>query len=210
MSLILKILTTIPPGGWTYIEPKSGLLLRGGDYYKLREAVRQHRDNNRFENGPQLDHEIQTQICERITAAGGQRAKWCIDPATIPIPGPSNKGRSIHIDDVRSFLRLLGTWMKSGFKFIEQPEANRRAGICASCPQNVDIQGCSTCAHIGPLLTQTIGRRTTTYDSGLKGCEVCGCSNKAQIWVPLKILKENMKSPQLDLYPNHCWKLEGN
>lgn len=204
MGLVLKILNMIPPGGWSYTQPENGMLIQGGNYAELRERVRQHRDNNRYQNGPQLDDEIQDQICERIPEP--HRAHWCIDPASRT-PSPVAY-RSVAVADVRNFLHTLGSWIRSGFAFVNQPEADRRAKVCAECPKNVEIAGCTGCAHIGPLITQTIGHHATAEDYRLKGCEVCGCSNKAQIWVPMAVLAKGMNSHMK--FPEWCWKHESH
>jgi hypothetical protein len=202
MSFVLKILHTIPPGGWTYTQENSGLKVTGGNYAELRERVRVHRDNNRYANGPQLDEEIQTQICEKMREE--DRPRWCVDPAALP--KPSVPFRSVSVHDVRNFLRVLGGWVKGGFQFVDQGEANRRAELCANCPKNVPITGCAGCSHIAPLLTQTIGQRRTPFDDRLEGCEACGCSNRAQCWIPYSVLKEGITSSMVWPADYACWK----
>lgn len=187
----IKNLMVVPAGGWTYVDPDTGLEIHGGDYFDLRKKVLRHRLNNTLASGPELDSEIQTQICQR---AGGD---FCGEDGA-----PS--GRSITGSDVIQFLKTLGSWLKADTKFVDQSEADRRAAICAGCPNNTVITGCGGCTNVAGKLTEVIGQRTTTSNDRLLGCYACGCSIPAIVWIPLEIFPP-ITEPER--YVPYCWKL---
>lgn len=112
------------------------------------------------------------------------------------------------IDDATAFIKVAGEWMKEGHEWVPQEEAERRAGICATCPENQLIAGCSGCRNLVGKLTGLLGGRKTTQDSKLQGCRVCGCSNVAQVHIPLTALSKGVKN-DMD-FPEHCWKKPTN
>lgn len=183
----------IPPGGWKYIQAETGMEIRGGDYYDLREKVRRHRQLNRLVTGPELDDQIQSQICEHMDPAA--RASWCRDKEIKIDPSAA---KQIDFNDVKHFLSTLGNLKK----FVPQAEAQRRAEICAACPQNIPIAGCTSCRNLVGLVFKVIGQRKTPFDHLLRGCGVCGCSLTASVHIPLEAFPTQ---PHYE-YPKWCWK----
>lgn len=189
----LSNLLHVPPGGWKYRQEESGLEIYGGDYYDLKEKVRKHRQINQFTGG-NLDDEIQTQICTRM--GPGTRAFFCR-------PCQPYAFGSIDLEDVAHFLKTTASWVKKP-TFVSQAEADRRAEICASCPQNIGITGCTGCRNLVKWTFQLIGHRSTPFDTKLGACAVCHCSNQAQIHLPLEVLKKGITKRMV--FPDHCWK----
>src|ERR1700746_3802250 len=157
----LASLLHVPPGGWKFTEPLSGMLIYGGDYFDLREKVRKHREINLFVSGPELDRQVQEQICAGLTADA--RSRFCRECGPL-----INTGRTITLGDVKNFLAVAKAWVKDP-QFVSQDEANRRAEICAGCPKNVPIAGCHTCRNLVKLTVALIGHRSTPFDGKLGG-----------------------------------------
>jgi hypothetical protein len=189
----LANLAHIPPGGWKYRQAESGLEIYGGDYFDLKEKVRMHRQTNQF--GPtDLDQDIQAQLCSRLPV--NARAIFCR-------PCVQTEIRSIDLEDVTHFLKTAASWIKKP-RFVSQAEANSRAEICASCPKNVRITGCTACRNLIKWSFEVIGHRNTPFDSKLGACEVCGCGNAAQVHLPLEVLKKGVTKKMV--FPDFCWK----
>src|SRR6267142_4330168 len=102
MYSCLSDLLHVPPGGWKYSQAQSGLEIFGGDYYDLREKVRQHRLINQYVTGPELDNEIQAQICGKFSADA--RAHFCRDCTGVVTT------RALALNDVRHFLKVAKSW----------------------------------------------------------------------------------------------------
>jgi len=192
MFTALTDLMTIPPGGWRYTQPETGLEIKGGDYYNLREAVRKHRQLNQLPCGPELDNQIQAQICERMGAEG--RSAYCRDAQRRAGEGKTE----IAFADVKHFLSTVSQIRH----FVPQAEAQRRAETCVSCPKNSPISGCTSCTNLIGLVFKVIGQRKTPLDQRLGACGVCGCSLTASVHIPLEAFP---KQPHYE-YPEWCWK----
>jgi hypothetical protein len=199
MYSCLNDLLHVPPGGWKYLQEQSGLEIFGGDYYDLREKVRQHRLINRYVTGPELDSEIQSQICSKLPADA--RATFCRDCQWTATT------RSLALGDIRHFLKVAKSWAVKP-SFVSQAEANRRAEICAGCPKNLPIAGCRSCQNLVKWTLQLIGHKSTPFDEKLGGCEVCGCGNQAQVHLPQEVLAKGI-TPEMD-FPLWCWKAKSS
>jgi hypothetical protein len=195
----LNNLLHVPPGGWKYTQTQSGLVIYGGDYYDLREKVRKHRQINRYLTGPELDSEIQEQLCAKLSPEA--RAHFCRDCSAVP------QTRALALADVKHFLETAASWMAKPV-FVSQTEAARRAEICASCPKNIPIAGCHACHNLVKWSIELIGHRTTPFDSKLGACEVCGCGNQAQVHLPLAVLAKGI-TPEM-AFPAFCWKAKAS
>jgi len=96
---------------------------------------------------------------------------------------------------------------------VSQEEAERRALICRSCPNNGSLQfGCGACmSTVLQLLHAIIGKRKTSFDSELGACLVCSCSLKASVHVPTKVQQEGLPDSLKEEFKQieWCWKREG-
>lgn len=181
-----------PPGGWTcYV---GGTTIRAFSYVSLlnksifeaeRQGIPLPLDKVEwFEN--ELCHQNSLVKCEVVA------------PVTA-------ETRRLSAGDALRFLRLVKEWLlSSGAELVSQPEADRRSEICASCPYNVPMHGCSVCKGIAAKIFEIRGKLTSRFDSQLEGCAVCGCVNQAQIHVPLSVLKVGV-TPEMQ-FPPWCWK----
>lgn len=113
---------------------------------------------------------------------------------------------------VKSFAQFLWNWKLQGSPLVDQNTANLRAGICSGCHNNKPSDevrtGCSSCQRAGNLIINTsrdliISGNTTTSDSRLLVCGVCGCDNKISVWIPNVAL---VAIEDVNAYPSFCWK----
>lgn len=184
----------VPPGDFLYVEPASGFRFQTRSWSSMVLAVREHRIANGYPLPPGWEVELESEVCKNY----GPETCQYVDDA------PNLEPRSIHISDVKNFLRVVGTWMQSGKGYVEQKEAERRSEICAACPKNQEIEGCTACSNLVGTITSVLGDRVTKYDGVLKGCAVCSCSNRAQVHIPLEVLQKGITENMS--FPTHCWK----
>lgn len=182
----------IPPGGWKYVQPETETEIRGGDYYSLIEKVRRHRHLNYLDTR-EIEDQVQAQICEGMSTDA--RAIYCRDSAVHPNLEPH---ASIAFDDVKHFLKTI----RNTRRFVAQSEADRRSEICASCPRNTAIAGCSACRNLIGLVFNVIGNRHTPLDARLRACGVCGCELKTAVHLPLEAFPKVAGHE----YPPWCWR----
>lgn len=193
----LRSLDVGPPGNWRYRQEETGHWMTGITFGSLIKKVAQHRQNNKLPMGD-VAKEIEEQICERMEAA--DQLANC-DSGT-------RYASSVGWQQVEAFLKTAGAYVASGGALVSQSEAERRAAICAQCPLNVGMHGCSICRATIEVFRSSILKRSTEKDKDLRACGVCGCENKAQVHLPLATLRAG--TGELDYSPNpQCWKLKG-
>lgn len=86
---------------------------------------------------------------------------------------------------------------------VEQDEANRRAAICLTCPQNQEWRiGCPPCISATER-TLVLLRQNQNAEPTTLGCALSGQDNATAVWMPESLLKHRVQ--YLDSLPDHCW-----
>ena len=119
------------------------------------------------------------------------------------------KERDLGWQDVVNGTKVLATFIAAGRPVVSQELAQKRAEICANCQENVGYrQNCSTCERVEDAVRSVVGDRTTTMDARLRACFLCGCSNKAQVHLPIDILAKGVNPDLLKMFSTvkECWK----
>ena len=161
-------------------------------------CVEQYLDHRRANNLPiPDDYEavIQNQMCESWPP------EWCDRPSD-----QSWVPTRFSIDDFTSGMKAFAGLLTAG-EFTTQDEADRRARICANCPYNGPLPGCSGCRKLASFITGTVASKSTKFDSQLKACAVCKCAIQAMVHFPMKVLDDVSTPEKQALYPKEfCWK----
>lgn len=110
----------------------------------------------------------------------------------------------LSVNSIRDMTRLiLNRTFRGDAVLVPSEEAERRARICANCPQN--LHGiCTSCLgnEFQDVFRWLIARRRETkLDSVLDTCGVCGCLLRAKVHVSLDELAKMDKKT----YPENCW-----
>ena len=185
-----------PMPTWVYTQPETGYVVKSIVYNDLLNRVRLHRLANGIPCNPGWEQTFEDELCKQMKLSD----RWCVSQN-----GSRPRKPGVNFADVTNFLGVLAAWMPTR-KWVDQAEAERRAEICAACPHNVEVAGCSVCSNIVGKITGFLGNRATSKDAKLKGCNVCGCSNRAQVHVPLEVLQKGV-TPEME-FPAECWKRE--
>jgi hypothetical protein len=191
----LKSLSIGPPGGWRYVCPTCNVPSKGITFGQLLSNVRQHYENMQHPNA-NLAAEVENWICQSLSPA--DQVEYCQTGV--------RKRDAVNWGEIVSFFTWLTGWLTSGRPLVPQAEAERRAAICAECPYNIGLSGCSTCRQsIGVLRNKLMKVQPTAVNDKLRACDVCGCDLKTIVHVPL----ETLHARQLD-YSGipWCWQNE--
>lgn len=121
---------------------------------------------------------------------------WCSLPENVGRCVPKIVERGI-LAYVKGGISLLKNMVYNSY--VSKEEAERRAGICSTCPHNV--KGNEGWADL--VAYHSIGDRTTPYDSKLGMCELCSCPLRAKVHLGGD-LGINMET--LRLLPDFCWQ----
>ena len=187
-----------PPGGWRFYEARTALLIESDNENSLIDKVIDHRKHKGFEPIDRLSvrSEIESQICARLGSrecrASGPDDTW------KPVNDISH---GIGASQVLAFTKFLVQWFTDGGGYVEMAENQRRRAICANCPLNNPMKGCS-CAPLYAILSKLVPSERRFAD--LHVCGVCGCSLQLKCASPSDAIAESEKGRNLS-YPANCW-----
>lgn len=197
---MLKLLDpgTVPPGGFRYLCPETQTWVSAPSMYELVSISAKHRTANKLGVPDEFSEHVEAQLCSHMPPG------TCKHESGVAMSGP----RRLSFHEVLNATMMLGKWFLTGTPKVEQKEAERRAGICLSCPMNQNFDGCTTCASkdLREAMVGFMGESKTPMDANLNVCFTCGCTLKAAIWFPLQLLKDNMTAETKAMLPAHCWK----
>lgn len=198
----LPNLTNGPPHEWRYRVPETGQFFQNASLSGLMETLRSHYRSNGYAIPDSLLNLIEAYIC-------GEEPEYCSGnasslPKTERVTG-GGLAHTFHV--VLQGTKTLISWVAGGGERVSQAIADGRAATCATCPENVNPEGCSGC-NIAELLRigeKVAGTRKTSSDASLNACRVCSCLLKAKVWIPHKNLWPHMNEEQKLRLPTACW-----
>ena len=187
----------VPKEGWIYIHNSTGMTIKGKSWNELVARVKNYRLANGVPLGPSFEERLGEEVC--LQQGWGSPVCEEQEPPTV-------KKRQLSTTDVVNFLKVLKHWLVNKPELVAAEEADRRAEICAKCEFNVDAVGCFGCTNIAGLMFDIVKERATPSDAVLKNCQVCGCVNRAQVWIPKVTLDQGINPEMREEFPDHCWK----
>lgn len=195
MALVITDESHVPPGGSYVAFCDCQLCLTAPKRAEFRKhyvdwVVSEYNVHLRSNGLPELSRE---EIVQRI----------CRDtPANICAgDGYQYRERRLGWQDVVNGTNVLFAFKLAGSPLVSPELANERAAICANCQENVPYaQNCSTCKHVEDAVRAVIGDLSTPLDGRLNACFICGCSNKAQVWLPSEILAKGVNAEMMERF----------
>jgi hypothetical protein len=192
--------SVIPPGGYHFITatPEGGTLkIESHSVESVQELLLKYRLNNNLPVGnPQ--QEVIDYIC-------GTWPHFCTETTEAFLVPAMSITREAHLSRrVSDWTARL--WALGSDNAVAQPEADRRAAICSSCPQNKDYRpgACAPCVEsLDRLSFIWLRNRSTPFDQSLGGCRACGANLKTAVQAsrlpPLSDADKNSLDPS-------CWR----
>ena len=114
---------------------------------------------------------------------------------------------------VGSGAMLLTDWLGSGAKPVEPELAEKRAGVCSSCPKNSG-------GDWTKYFTQPVAERIkamlqikhdlelkTSLDEKLTVCSACDCPLPLKVWCPITTINQRLSSDDRARLDSKCWVL---
>jgi hypothetical protein len=184
MPRLLKDKTTVPPGGYQYRVPETGLLLQGNTLASVARDAQKHLAANGInKTSHELATLIEDQICQRHPEACYSHPKLSTAPAK-----PHPKGHKWSVAEVKSGINAFFRYLVPR-RFVPEAKSFERATVCASCPLNVNSEACSSCTSgLLNMVKGTIGKtrvqnldRHFTGSRALRLCDACGCFIHAKV-----------------------------
>jgi hypothetical protein len=190
----IKSFSTVPPGGWKYVQPETGARFSGHTFDELKKQVKVHREYKGLPTD-ELDLDVQRQLC------AGLGTEWC-----KPEPGEDYRP----VRDLTSELttqmaislgKAITAFVADGGQMVEKVEAEERAAKCRGCPFNKPARLCS-CSAVYSLVEALIPKERK-YE-GISVCMACGCSLQAKVNLPLGVIGASL--PADLVLPPWCWQ----
>lgn len=107
----------VPPGGYRYQQPESGLQFHENYWVNLVNKVRAHRIANQYPLGLNWEQQLIDYNCEA-------NPEWCADTQ-----GPTLAGM------VKSFTFAMIDWVKSGMRVVTPEQYQARLESCNGCTE---------------------------------------------------------------------------
>jgi hypothetical protein len=170
---------------------------------ELVKLVRKHYAANGLAVPPDLVAQIMDADCKRVPP------DYCESydekgevVSEFPASRPSLNWREIYAGT-----KTIVGWLSNGGKKEDAEEIKRRIAICVECRFNVPFD-CASCGSktLHDLLAKVVANEKYDGDEKLLGCYWCGCSNQAQVRLPLVHLHKFLSDDINNKLPDHCWK----
>lgn len=205
LKAVLKNKGTIPYGSRYVLNiPEKGIVAFGTNFEMLLTNAKAYRRANGIPVGLGFEDEVEREVCAAYPAE-------CIETdSRIP-----DRQRRYTFTDVIAGTKAMIAFKLAGSPLVDQAEANRRAAICAKCPNNVSfVSGCNHfCGELKDIVLDLIGVKTTPHDVNLHSCAICGCYAQASVWVELGVQVQGLTDIQKLQFQtakeqHGCWKVE--
>lgn len=222
----LKSRRSFPPRGYVFFEPRTNWSVAGGlTFEQVVEAIIKHRKANpRFTDWAlsveDVSNELDSYTCARIN----NDPNYCDGGESPPFPmaslsTPTMLRRFKNVGDaaagkakqIVTGIGLIADWLGSGAKPVSKELAEKRAGICASCPNNnqASLSDIFT-VPASEMIRKTIAIKNdmkleTSHDEKLGICGICACPMKTKVWCDLKHVLAYTKPEVMQTFPDFCW-----
>lgn len=187
MSFFGKFNTSISHKPISYTD-EYGVVHTGYRFANLLRAIKEYRIEHGGDLSVGWEDRVGNKLCE------DQKL-----PACSQFEKPQRK---FSLSDVSTFFQSINKWRKTGYEVVSEEESERRAAICAACPQNIKVEGCTSCFRLLQKIKSVIGERTTSKDDELNQCGVCACDLQTKIHLPKHVGQVDKYDDSL---PSHCW-----
>ncbi len=213
--------TRTPNGGWQFYMPQTKFRLDRNSkpssvsitLDQAAELVQKHRLQNPQFNLPTVFQQVRDEVIEF------NRHRLGLPPAdTVPkyIPQQPNRVVAVaeHISKTAAGIRLVVDWLGSGLKPVPRDEAELRAAVCATCPQNqtgdfwqrMDARAAEGVKRLIQIKTDMA--LMTSRDGELKTCLACDCLLSLKCHAPMQHILENTSELTRTKLDPRCWILK--
>ena len=190
-----------PPNGWRYVVPETGKRIGPfAGWVQLRNQLAGHYKAAAYEMPADIKERVVAHICAEEPA-------YCGDPSAAPVVQSFAQATSHTYHAAVQCLRTLVSHRAGSGERPDQALQEKRAQICAACPENTDVQPCSVCGWsvLKGLIEKLAGSKTTSVDAKLKFCAVCHCSTKAKVATKHEAIWNHLPERQRKALPETCW-----
>lgn len=222
-----------PPQGFIFYQPQTAWWSSPGFTFwqTVDEIIAMRKKNPRFASQWSLDrndvaNELDAFTCLRIN----QDPNYC-EGATeaqkkTSFGGVESQRHSLsllqalresaaaagdRVENAGAGIGLVIEWLGHGLNPVAQGLADRRASICAACPENgrpdflQRLEGWIGSGVKDLLTLKNDLALQTPLDAALHHCQVCDCALKLKVWTPLEEVLAHTRAELMPRFPELCW-----
>lgn len=184
--------TTMPPGGWHYTVPETGVRLRDNYATTLHRKVNKHLAAN---GHPAIE---QAAFEDALCRENGHGLPWCSG-------GPKAVKPPTTMQSIKRFLKTM-TVLAKRREFVDADEHARRMAICEACPMvTVNGLGCHNCISDLRDAEAAVGKKLPK--GNVLTCSACSCVCFLKASISNGVLDEAEASDPPAYEEGHCWRL---
>lgn len=214
--------TQTPNGGWCFRQPQTGFKLDrttkpsaiSVTLDQAAELVQKHRLQNPQFNLPVAFQAVRTEVLNY------NRQRLGLPPSDAPpksTPRQQSHAAAVvdHVGKTAAGIRLVVDWLGNGLLPVPKAEAESRAAICVTCPQNqtgdlwqrLDAKAADGLKRLISIKADMT--LSTTQDARLKTCLACDCHLPLKVFAPMEHILENTSPEVMAQLDPRCWILKG-
>lgn len=211
---------TLPPGGYPYVQPETGMKFQGMVGFSQQvAAIVAHRRKNQLQrsNAGDAAQDLHDYTCARL----GNNPEFCSDGSVV-IKKKSlgrlwegAKHAAEAVSQVATAGAILSDWLGDGAEPVSQELAQIRSDICTGrlngnpCPKN-QASGWRWSMEVAKIIQSQMARKSefglkVEGEDQLGTCKACGCFLKLKNWVPFQHIYAHTSDDQMSKFPAHCW-----
>jgi len=214
-------INALPPGGFPYTQPETGMKFTGmvGFQQQVATIVAHRRKNNLARSNPgEVTQDLHDFTCARL----GNNPEFCSD-GTVVVK-KKNWGQRLAegarhaaeaVKQTISGGEILSDWLGAGMQPVAPELAQVRSDICTGrlngspCPKN-QISGWRITTEAARIIHSHMARKAelglkVEGEDALGTCQACGCYLKLKTWVPFEHIYAHTSDDQMQKFPAFCW-----
>lgn len=191
-----------PPGNFKIYVEESKMWIERITWNDMVFAVKNHYKANNIPVGLQFEEWLEHHCCQNTSP------EVCVEEGHGAV-APFRESRTL-TEILTGTKTIVEWWLKEGKAVVPEAESEARAAKCIQCHFNQPIRDCPSCSSqkLDDFIVWLGGQKPTRYDSGLRGCQICGCALRLKVHIPLAVLTKNEPQHVKDQYPDWCWLKE--
>lgn len=183
-----KFAPFMAPISYRFVDPDTGFLYQAENREALFNRIVSYREQNKLTPILYLEEVLEHYLCELP-----ENCAKCTEE-------PLRRGLYQYL---RGGIALIENLYYGKKNLIEQEQADARAAICVSCPQNVFPDKTDFLLWSDLIAEASTGGRKSSLHDKLGNCNACSCCLRAKVFFkgPFKLT-----ASELAKMPSFCWQ----
>lgn len=195
---LIRSFRDVPPGGWRYVQPETGVSFSSDTFEGLVSQIVPHR---KYKGLPveSVELDVQRQLCLGLSEEHCKPEPDEVHRPVTDLTARLSTGMAVSLG--KAVVAALAEVATGKIPLAPKDESQARAAVCRGCPFNKPASLCS-CSAVYKAIEAAVPK--DRREPGISVCAACGCSLIAKVVLPLKVVKAG-NSPEV-VFPPYCWQ----